>query len=272
MVLGDNPSIRYAGSGFGLDSAEGDSLLGAVSDAVEAIDATGMVDGTAGGIDARRFAVAGAQAALHTLAFIDPHPEELISADRPEQRTHRADDVAPDAPPEPCAEHHQDEGHAGGDQQGSGTSAHNAADDAAVGAVGPEKGDDHLEVEDDGSYDQGEDRVTYPPALLAPAEALAYGLPLGEPLAEPAAEPDDDVLHHAQRADDGAIDAAGKESDQQDAPGHGDVAERGAPDEPHGGREELEFCHPAPPVVPYADEQQRDTDEEQRCECDSDFT
>ena len=80
-----------------------------------------------------------------------------------------------------------------------------------------------------------------------------------------AADPQDEVLEYAHRADDGAVDAAEDEGEQQDTRDHGEI-------EGQGRGEELEFGHPSPPVLADAQQQQGDPHEEDGCQGNADFS
>ena len=65
------------------------------------------------------------------------------------------------------------------------------------------------------------------------------------------ADPDDQVLIHAQRADYRTVYAAEEQGEKRDASDHDEVSGK-------AGRQELEFCHPSPPVRTYSHKQQGD--------------
>ena len=263
-----------AGSGYGPAGgfAEAESALFAGTDAVEAIDAAGVVNPEGAFFDAGGFADAGAGAALDAFVFVDPDPEELITADAAEYGADGADCVAVCAAPEPGAEYDGDESDPGRDEQGSGAATHDAADHPSVCAVRFKKGDDYLQAGDDSGYGQCGDGITYPSAFPVEFESLAEGLGLGKDLAEGAADPEYYVLEYAQRAYDRAVDASCQQGDEQDSEHYGDVAEGGAADEPQGGGHHLEFGKPAPPVPADSDKQEGDPDKAQRCKYYSDFS
>ena len=75
------------------------------------------------------------------------------------------------------------------------------------------------------------------------------------------------VLEHAQGADDGAIDAAEHERQEDQSDDDGDV-------ESQDGGEELHFGHPAQPSMQRSreiQEDQRNAEPEDNRQCDADF-
>jgi hypothetical protein len=87
---------------------------------------------------------------------------------------------------------------------------------------------------------------------------------LCEKFARFAMNPDNQVLEHAHRTDYRAIDATQKQGEQ-------DYTYNNCKVKGKQGRQKLEFCHPAPAVVPYAQKQQGYPYQEQRRQNNSTF-
>ena len=265
-----------------------DRSFRAIVQAVEADHAAGVVDPVVLGIDAGSLAAFAATSAVDALRGVNGRAEQGEAAHQAEGCADGADGVAVLAAPEPCAAEDEHEGYQAGDQQrrddGAGGHAHDAADDAPVGAVRGNEGDQHLAADDDRDDGEQQYAVAYPFVLRNVVEALKIllhfrlfrgsallellefaGLGILQPLPAGAAEPDDHVLEDAHRADDGTIDAAEEEAGQQDDRDYDQV-------QGQGRRQELEFGHPAPPVVADAHEEQGDPHEEDRCQGDAEFS
>lgn len=160
---------------------------------------------------------------------------------------------------------------------------HYACNDTAVSAVRSDQCDQDLDAQDQAKHKDSPYAVAQCLMLRLVSERLGNpaahfghrlprGLGLGGPpreafhlkLPESTAHPQDDVLPDAERADDGTIDSATDERQQHQRDDHRHV-------EGKAGGKELEFCHPAPPLLSYTDEKERDADKEDGSERDSDF-
>ena len=155
--------------------------------------------------------------------------------------------------------------------------------DASISAIRGDQGDDDLDPEYQTEYENAPNAVTESLVFRLVSEGLAeaafkfrYGLARGLGLGgaagkalhlelpERTADPQYEVLIHAERTDDGTIGPAADERQQHER--HDDRHIEG-----EAGRQELQLGHPAPPLLPDADQQQCNTDEEDGCERDSDF-
>ena len=213
--------------------------------------------------------------------------EQGEAAHQAQGRADRADGVAVFPAPEPGADGDDHQRQQARDQQRrddrSGGRARDAADNPSVGAVRGDQGYQHLAAYDNRHDRQGQHAVAHALVLLDVGEAFEMVLDLGQraacrldalhaarlgillPFSEGAADPDDDVLEYAHRADDRAVDASEEEIGQQDDGDHDEI-------QGQAGRQELEFRHPAPPAVADAQEEQRDSDQEQGRQGDAEFT
>ena len=228
-------------------------------EAVEAIDATGHIDTVGAGIDAVGPALARTASAVAALVSVDPYREQGIAADCTQQRPDRADIVAPGPAPHPGAGADHEKGGERCHQQGG----HQAAVPAKGGegthyppvcAIGRDKGDEDLEIENDTEHRKGKDPVPEPLALGNEGRLLLS--------LEKTAQTDHKVLEYAQRADDRTIDASEDEGCEKDGAEDGNIAESGAAQDPHNGRKKLYPGHPAPPVLTDTYEKQGYAQEE----------
>lgn len=160
---------------------------------------------------------------------------------------------------------------------------HNACYDTAVSAVRSDQCDQDLDAQDQAKHKDSPYAVAQCLMLRLVSERLGNpaahfghrlprGLGLGGPpreafhlkLPESTAHPQDDVLPDAKRTNDGTIDSATDERQQHQRDDHRHV-------EGKAGGKELKFCHPAPPLLSYTDEKERDADKEDGSERDSEF-
>ena len=240
-------------------------------------------------IDARRLAVVLAHLAVLALVRVDDRAEHRKAGKEAQRRAHRTYRVAIGAPVLPGQDNHRDQrddGHDEGRQapqpdfliiesiaigplrQGSEqvvdpdvNRLEQVLDDAAPRAVRRQKGNERLHTRDERDDEQNPDPVAQPLQLGAVAVRLAVFL-----LAFAChVQVRHSVLENAQRADDGAIDPAEDQGQQDKADDDGDI------DGQHG-RQKLQLCHPAEPSVQRPgeiQEQQRDAQPEYHGQCDA---
>ena len=136
-------------------------------------------------------------------------------------------------------------------------------DDAAPRAVRGQQGYERLHARNEGDDEQNPHAVAEPFDFGAVAIRLAILLPAFARYVEMRHA----VLKHAQRADDGAIDASENEGQQDKADDDGDI------DGQHG-RQELDLRHPTEPSMQRpgeVQEQQRDAQPKEDGQCHADF-
>ena len=128
----------------------------------------------------------------------------------------------------------------------------------AEGAVRLQHGHDHLHTGHQGHQVDRQHAITEPFLLRAPGETVPPAT---------AMHPGDDILEDAQRTDDRAIHPA-QQQGQQDQHGHHDDIQG------QNGREKLDFRQEAQPAVQrsrHIEKEQQQAGEDQRSEDDSDY-
>lgn len=236
---------------FGLRSAEADELIMygvalATGDAVEAVDAAGIIYLVMLSVDTGALAAAVAASAGIALFSLDDGTEEGEAADEPEGCAHRTYRVAPGSPPEPSTDKYDDKSHGCHNQHSRDHTlafgkTRYGADDAAVCAIRSNECHEELDADDYRDYREGEYGIAYNLMLLDKSEMLDIGLELRDLLAfglcllhllalhlvkqeaSAATDPHYNVLEYAHRADDRAVYAAEHESERDDAGNDGDV-------------------------------------------------
>ena len=274
-------------NGLGLLRTIGEAIIEsafrALLNALEADDAAGAVDLVGLTVDTGSLAVLVALATGDALALVDGYAEERKARDKTERGTHRADVVAPGASVSPGQIGNACQGEESHERHDPAVGVDDTGDDTPVSAVRRDEGDQDLDAKHEAEHENGPDTIPEQLMLGLVTEILAdtafkfgYGLArslgLGGPACkafhlkfpEGAAYPKDEVLVHAERADDGAVGASADKGQQHQRDYYCDV-------EGEAGGKELEFCHPAPPLLSDTDEEQGDTDEEYGRKRDSGF-
>ena len=227
-------------------------------------------------VDTRRLAVAGAKFAAVTLRRIETRLEQRVAGEESQHRTHGTDRIAVSTPAAPGKDKEHDERYDGNEERREALYPHvdriesiavhafgdvcqqvvaprvdrgqQVRSDASIGAVRREQRTDAREHR---CNEHHEHRPAQPGERRGVAEAVAmlFAFPGG---------PRNDVLHHAQRADDRTIDTAEEKRQDHEERHNADV-------EGQQGRQELDFGHPAEPRMERPgkiEEQQRDQHEE----------
>ena len=229
---------------------------------------------------------AGAEFAAVALRNIETRPEQRAAGQHTQQRSHRADRVAPRASAAPGEEGEPRERHDGDEEHPEAlhphlhriesVAVHPLGDpgqsvvapridrcekircDPTVGAV---RGDQPADARQHRRDEHRQHRPAQPRERGRVAEAIAV-------LFTPPREPRHDVLHHPQRTDDRTINPSEKQGQRHERQHHADV---------HGqqGGQELDFRHPAEPRMERprkVEEQQGNQQKEEDRRNDPDFS
>ena len=229
----------------------------AVVYAVEAGHTSAVVYLSVEGVDAGGLALAPAIAAFHTLAFINLDFEKGEPAEQAENGSDGTNGVAVCTSPEPGAEENGNKSDSRNRKQGgsnglTGGEPGYAPDYPAVCAVRGKESDEHLDAADKRSHEQGKYDVPDNLVVFVELEFLLCEFP---------SQPDYKILKNSHRTDYRAVEAPQQDGDEGDSHDDGGI-------EGQTGGEELEFSHPAPPLLAYADEEQSQSYKEQRCKND----
>ena len=260
-------------------------------DAVEAVHAAGVVDLVLGDIDAGGLALVLTLLAVLALFRVDDRAEHGETGEETQRGSHGADGVAVGASVLPGQHDHDDECDDGNDESGQAPQPYflliesvtagpfgqggeqvvhpdihrleEVLDDASPGAVRGQEGHQRLHTGDEGDDEE------HPDAIAQPLHfgAVVVGLVVLLPAFAGDIEMRYPVLEHAQRADDGTIDAAEDKRQEDKADDDGHI-------EGQDGGEELHLGHPAQPSVQRSrevQEQQRDAQPEDDRQCDAEF-
>ena len=263
----------------------------AVLDAVEAIHAAGVVDLVFGDVDARRLAVVLADLAVLAFLRVDDRAEHCESGEEAERRAHRADRIAIGTSVLPSQDDDRNQRDDGHDERRQAPQPdllfiesiaisplrqrgeqvvdpdvnrlEQVPDDASPGAIRRQEGHERMNPGHERDNEQHPHTIPQPFHLRAVAVRLAVLLPAFARHIQVCHS----VLEHAQRADDGAIDPAKQESQENQADNGGHI-------EGQEGRQELQLCHPAEPSVQRPgeiQEQQRNAQPKQDGQCNADL-
>ena len=183
--------MTLGGLSPGLAVGEGAEL--AVLDAVEAVNASAVVNLLVGYVNAGSLALLLAGAAAFALVSINDGAEHCEAGEEAERRSHRAHGVAICAAANPGKDCDNKEGNYCNDDGSGGSRGYKGAEHPSVGAVRCQKGYEHLDAGYEGHYKENPDPIAEPFDLFLIGETHLFAFAL-------AAEPGHDVLIYAHRA------------------------------------------------------------------------
>ncbi len=215
-------------------------------------------------VDAVRLAALLAEMAGAAFVRVDAYLEERPPRHEAQSRAHRANGIAVFAAPKHGAKHYHNESYPRRNEQCrsealSLSEPDYAAHHAAVGAVRSEQAEQQLGERDGASHRNHQHPVAHD-AVLRDVFALILLAARGEELSKVNYH----ILEYPHRADNRAVDAPEYEGQQSYADDYRQV-------EREAGRQQLELCHPTPPLPAVTDKKQRDSDEENSCQDDTEF-
>ena len=227
-----------------------------------------MVNSPRRAVDTRSLTDMLASPTLDTLVLINPHPKHRKLTEAPKERTHRTNRITPRTPPQPCTNHNYHEGHHRSNNERHRPSAHDRRHHTPVRTVWPQQSGKQLNVNDKAGDIQSQHRIPHPAALLTEVILLTQRLDL---LTQRTPKPDYNVLEHPQRTHYRAVKPPEQPCKQKSTQHHRGIPKGKAPYQPRHSRQELNLGRPAPPVMAYAHEQQRNAHNTQRRKYYPDF-